>query len=92
MEEADELRMETLKEIVLNILKPIQAVEYLEAAKRMRLCIGKWGGEERPTTCQQIRAVSRLELALEFSLFSVKYICDHKIVEFSLISAHQFLV
>ncbi|PHT27106.1 hypothetical protein CQW23_33289 [Capsicum baccatum] len=43
MEEADELRMETLKEIVLNILKPIQAVEYLEAAKRMRLCFGKWG-------------------------------------------------
>ncbi|XP_016562027.1 protein DOG1-like 3 [Capsicum annuum] len=43
MEEADELRMKTLKEIVLDILKPVQAVEYLAAAKRTRLCFHKWG-------------------------------------------------
>ncbi|XP_055805993.1 protein DOG1-like 3 [Solanum dulcamara] len=43
MEEADELRMKTLKEIVLIILEPLQAVEYLTAAKKMRLCLQKWG-------------------------------------------------
>ncbi|CAN4105608.1 unnamed protein product [Withania somnifera] len=43
LEEADELRMKTLKEIVLNILKPAQAVEYLAAAKKMKLCFREWG-------------------------------------------------
>ncbi|XP_059295070.1 protein DOG1-like 1 [Lycium ferocissimum] len=43
MEEADELRMKTLKQIVINILEPVQAVEYLAAAKRMRLCFQQWG-------------------------------------------------
>nr|XP_016459850.1 PREDICTED: uncharacterized protein LOC107783400 [Nicotiana tabacum] len=42
MEEADELRMKTLKEIVV-ILEPAQAVEYLAAAKKIRLCIQQWG-------------------------------------------------
>ncbi|XP_060195270.1 protein DOG1-like 1 [Lycium barbarum] len=42
MEEADELRMKTLKEIV-NILEPVQAVEYLAAAKRIRFCVQQWG-------------------------------------------------
>ncbi|OIT02832.1 hypothetical protein A4A49_01897 [Nicotiana attenuata] len=42
MEEADELRMKTLKEIVV-ILEPDQAVEYLAAAKKIRLCIQQWG-------------------------------------------------
>ncbi|KAK4368390.1 hypothetical protein RND71_012182 [Anisodus tanguticus] len=41
-EEADELRMNTLKEI-LGILTPIQGVEYLAAAKRIRLCLQQWG-------------------------------------------------
>ncbi|MCE3051349.1 hypothetical protein HAX54_049547 [Datura stramonium] len=43
MEAADELRMKTLKEIVFTILLPVQAVEYLAAAKRMRLCFQQWG-------------------------------------------------
>ncbi|KAK4733161.1 hypothetical protein R3W88_007422 [Solanum pinnatisectum] len=42
LEEADELRMKTLKEI-LGILTPIQGVEYLAAAKRIRLCLQQWG-------------------------------------------------
>ncbi|KAJ8568868.1 hypothetical protein K7X08_032565 [Anisodus acutangulus] len=42
LEEADELRMNTLKEI-LGILTPIQGVEYLAAAKRIRLCLQQWG-------------------------------------------------
>ncbi|TMW82304.1 hypothetical protein EJD97_006301 [Solanum chilense] len=43
LEDADELRMKTLKEIVLNILKPLQAVEYLAAAKRLKHCFKIWG-------------------------------------------------
>nr|UWL63425.1 delay of germination 1 [Solanum rostratum] len=42
IEEADQLRLKTLKEIV-NILKPVQAVEYLAAAKKIRLCVEQWG-------------------------------------------------
>ncbi|KAM3394064.1 protein DOG1-like 3 [Capsicum galapagoense] len=42
LEEADELRMKSLKEI-LGILTPIQGVEYLAAAKRIRLCLQQWG-------------------------------------------------
>ncbi|KAJ8545425.1 hypothetical protein K7X08_018008 [Anisodus acutangulus] len=37
MEEADELRMKTLKEIVLSILAPVHAVEYLAATKRISM-------------------------------------------------------
>lgn len=37
MEEADKL-----KEIV-GILEPVQAVEYLAAAKKIRLCVQQWG-------------------------------------------------
>ncbi|KAK4347247.1 hypothetical protein RND71_033586 [Anisodus tanguticus] len=43
MEEADELRMKTLKEIVLSILEPVHAVEYLAATKRIRFCVKQWG-------------------------------------------------
>ncbi|MCD7446209.1 2-deoxyglucose-6-phosphatase [Datura stramonium] len=39
MEEADKLRMKTLKEIVLTILDPIQAVEYLAAAKKISFAL-----------------------------------------------------
>ncbi|KAH0760392.1 hypothetical protein KY290_016465 [Solanum tuberosum] len=42
LEEVDELRMKTLKEI-LGILTPIQGVEYLATAKRIRLCLQQWG-------------------------------------------------
>nr|XP_004234088.1 protein DOG1-like 3 [Solanum lycopersicum] len=42
LEEVDELRMKTLKEI-LGILTPIQGVEYLAATKRIRLCLQQWG-------------------------------------------------
>ncbi|XP_055803548.1 protein DOG1-like 3 [Solanum dulcamara] len=50
MEEADELRIKTLKEVVQTILKPLQAVEYLAAAKRMKHCFKIWGKNwgERP--------------------------------------------
>ncbi|XP_016504323.1 protein DOG1-like 3 [Nicotiana tabacum] len=42
VEEADDLRMKTLQEIT-SLLTPAQAVEYLAAAKRMRLCFQQWG-------------------------------------------------
>ncbi|XP_009758860.1 protein DOG1-like 3 [Nicotiana tabacum] len=42
VEEADELRMKTLQEIT-SLLTPAQAVEYLAAAKRLRLCFQQWG-------------------------------------------------
>ncbi|XP_015065518.1 protein DOG1-like 3 [Solanum pennellii] len=42
IEEGDQLRMKTLKAIV-NILEPVQAVEYLAAAKKMRFCVQQWG-------------------------------------------------
>nr|XP_016445047.1 PREDICTED: uncharacterized protein LOC107770271 [Nicotiana tabacum] len=42
MEEADKLRMKTLKQIV-SILIPAQAVEYLAAAKKIRLSLKQWG-------------------------------------------------
>ncbi|XP_015065335.1 protein DELAY OF GERMINATION 1-like [Solanum pennellii] len=42
IEEADRLRMKTLKAIV-NILEPVQAVEYLAAAKKIRFCVQQWG-------------------------------------------------
>lgn len=42
IEEGDRLRMKTLKAIV-NLLEPVQAVEYLTAAKKMRFCVQQWG-------------------------------------------------
>lgn len=42
LEEVDEFRMKTLKEI-LGILTPIQGVQYIAAAKRIRLCLQQWG-------------------------------------------------
>lgn len=42
LEEADELRMNALKEI-LGILTPIEGVEYLASAKRIRLYLQQWG-------------------------------------------------
>ncbi|CAI9087257.1 OLC1v1021284C1 [Oldenlandia corymbosa var. corymbosa] len=43
LEEADELRIRTLKELILGILSPLQAVEFLAASKKLRLCIREWG-------------------------------------------------
>ncbi|XP_059295067.1 protein DOG1-like 3 [Lycium ferocissimum] len=43
VEEADKLRMETLKELVMNILSPLQAVKFLIASKKLHLCINAWG-------------------------------------------------
>ncbi|KAK4347246.1 hypothetical protein RND71_033585 [Anisodus tanguticus] len=43
VEEADKSRMETLKELVMNILSPLQAVEFLVASKKLHLCINAWG-------------------------------------------------
>lgn len=43
VEEADKLRMETFKELVMNILTPFQALEFLVASKKLHLCINAWG-------------------------------------------------
>lgn len=43
VEQADKLRMETLKELVMNILGPLQAVDFLIASKKLHLCINAWG-------------------------------------------------
>ncbi|KAG6385305.1 hypothetical protein SASPL_154138 [Salvia splendens] len=42
MEEADLLRVRTVKEIV-RVLTPRQAVEFLAAGKKLRLCMREWG-------------------------------------------------
>ncbi|KAK6119610.1 hypothetical protein DH2020_046633 [Rehmannia glutinosa] len=44
MEEADQLRLNTFKELI-QILKPVQAVEYIIATKKLRLCVQSWGVE-----------------------------------------------
>ncbi|KAF5191873.1 Transcription factor [Thalictrum thalictroides] len=41
LEEADKLRLKTLQEL-LNILTPLQAVEFLMAAKKLHLSIHNW--------------------------------------------------
>lgn len=42
LEEADRLRLSTVKEIV-RILTPRQAVDFLAAGKKLRLCMQEWG-------------------------------------------------
>ncbi|KAL8511592.1 hypothetical protein ACS0TY_018123 [Phlomoides rotata] len=42
LEEADRLRLSTLKEI-MRILTPRQAVDFLAASKKHRLCMQEWG-------------------------------------------------
>lgn len=42
LEEADRLRMTTVREIV-KILTPSQAVDFLAAGKKIRLCMQDWG-------------------------------------------------
>ncbi|KAK4419894.1 protein DELAY OF GERMINATION 1 [Sesamum alatum] len=42
MHDADNLRLNTVKELC-KILKPLQALEYIIAAKKLRLCIQSWG-------------------------------------------------
>lgn len=44
MEEADELRLNTYKDLV-KILTPVQALDYIIAAKKHRLCVQAWGIE-----------------------------------------------
>ncbi|KAL0394248.1 UNVERIFIED_CONTAM: protein DELAY OF GERMINATION 1 [Sesamum latifolium] len=44
MDDADKLRLNTVKEL-FKILKPGQALEYIIAAKKLRLCIQSWGIE-----------------------------------------------
>lgn len=41
VEDADRLRLETVKEII-EILKPVQAVQFLAAGKKLRLCMHEW--------------------------------------------------
>ncbi|CAK9148124.1 unnamed protein product [Ilex paraguariensis] len=42
MEEADQLRMSTLKELI-GILTPVQAVDFLTASRKLHLSIHEWG-------------------------------------------------
>lgn len=42
LEEADQLRLSTLRELV-GILTPQQAVDFLAAGKKLRLCMQDWG-------------------------------------------------
>ncbi|CAN8325192.1 unnamed protein product [Cochlearia groenlandica] len=52
MEEADELRFETLKKIV-EVVTPVQAAEFLLAGKRLHVSLHEWGRvrEERRVGC-----------------------------------------
>ncbi|XP_004150221.1 protein DOG1-like 1 [Cucumis sativus] len=40
---ADELRLNTMKELVLEILKPTQALQFLVASKKLHLSLHQWG-------------------------------------------------
>ncbi|KAK3027910.1 hypothetical protein RJ639_040593 [Escallonia herrerae] len=42
LEEADQLRLSTLKEMI-SILTPVQAVDFLVASKKLHLCMHAWG-------------------------------------------------
>lgn len=42
MEKADQLRLNTLKELV-KILTPVQAIDFLVTSKKLHLCVHKWG-------------------------------------------------
>ncbi|KAI4298152.1 hypothetical protein L6164_031745 [Bauhinia variegata] len=42
LREADNLRLATLEK-VLQILSPLQAVDFLAASKKLHLCVHKWG-------------------------------------------------
>ncbi|KAM1347415.1 hypothetical protein ACFX2H_036350 [Malus domestica] len=42
MEKADQLRLNTLKELV-KILTPLQAIDFMVASKKLHLCVHKWG-------------------------------------------------
>ncbi|KAK2995992.1 hypothetical protein RJ640_017356 [Escallonia rubra] len=42
VEEADRMRLDTIKELI-KILTPVQAVQFLAASKKLRLCIKEWG-------------------------------------------------
>ncbi|MQL97886.1 hypothetical protein Taro_030589 [Colocasia esculenta] len=48
LEDADALRIKTLKEI-LGILSPTQAVDYLAAAKQLHLAVHEWGSQREST-------------------------------------------
>lgn len=43
LEEADELRLRTARELVMEILTPRQAVELLAAGKQLHLAVHNWG-------------------------------------------------
>lgn len=42
LEEADKLRLDTLKEL-MDILTPLQGVDFLVATKKLHLSIHEWG-------------------------------------------------
>ncbi|KFK28538.1 hypothetical protein AALP_AA7G009900 [Arabis alpina] len=59
MEEADKLRVETLRKIV-EVVTPVQAAEFLLAGKRLHVSLHEWGRvrEERRFGCARADAVA----------------------------------
>ncbi|XP_050207235.1 protein DOG1-like 3 [Mercurialis annua] len=53
LQEADNLRLATLKELV-SILSPLQAVDYLAAHKKFHLCLHEWGQRRDENGCLDI--------------------------------------
>ena len=51
LQEADKLRLSTLKDLV-QILRPLQTVHFLAASKKLHLCVHKWG-KTRGQICSQ---------------------------------------
>ncbi|KAK3003717.1 hypothetical protein RJ639_019323, partial [Escallonia herrerae] len=45
VEEADQMRLDTIKELI-KVLTPVQAVQFLAAGKKLRLCIKDWGEKQ----------------------------------------------
>ncbi|KAF9621311.1 hypothetical protein IFM89_019397 [Coptis chinensis] len=50
LEDADMLRLNTVKELI-NILTPLQAVDFLAAAKKLYLSMHEWG-QRKYINCQ----------------------------------------
>ncbi|GAA0150549.1 hypothetical protein LIER_09472 [Lithospermum erythrorhizon] len=47
---ADQLRLKTIEELLMNILTPLQAVELLVATKRLHLTMHQWGKQTKGTS------------------------------------------
>ncbi|CAM9000764.1 hypothetical protein QQ045_000868 [Rhodiola kirilowii] len=60
LEEADKMRLKTLKELLNNILTPKQGVEFLAASKKLHLSLHEWGKkrDQRHGRSQDLRKAS----------------------------------